>query len=42
MHIDIQYVMALVAGIMILAAPRLLKYIVAVYLIAYGVLGLIR
>jgi len=33
---------ALVAGILILIMPRLLNYIVAIYLIVIGVLGLIR
>lgn len=37
-----QPVVALIAGILILVAPRLLNYIVAVYLIVFGVLGLIR
>jgi hypothetical protein len=32
---------ALVAGILILVVPRLLNYIVAVYLIFIGVLGLL-
>lgn len=32
---------ALVAGILILVVPRLLNYIVAVYLIVVGVLGLL-
>jgi hypothetical protein len=31
---------SLVAGILILIIPRLLNYIVAVYLIIFGVLGL--
>jgi len=31
---------ALVAGILILLVPRLLNYIVAIYLIVIGVLGL--
>ena len=33
-------VIALVAGILILAQPRLLNYVVALYLIIVGVLGL--
>ncbi len=33
-------VAALVAGILILLMPRLLNYIVAIYLIVIGVLGL--
>ena len=32
--------LALVAGIIILAVPRLLYYIVAVYLIVIGIIGL--
>ena len=31
---------ALVAGVLILIAPRLLNYIVAIYLIAVGLIGL--
>jgi hypothetical protein len=33
---------ALVAGILILLIPRLLNYIVAIYLIVIGLLGLFR
>ncbi len=33
---------ALIAGILIFIIPRLLNYIVAVYLIIIGVLGLVR
>ncbi|KRT68668.1 MAG: hypothetical protein XU15_C0018G0045 [candidate division NC10 bacterium CSP1-5] len=40
MYIAIQPLAALVAGILILLVPRLLNYIVAVYLIVIGVLGL--
>ena len=44
MHFSIiaQPVAALIAGILILLVPRLLSYIVAVYLIIFGILGLIR
>lgn len=31
---------SLIAGILILAAPRLLNFIVAIYLIAIGLIGL--
>jgi len=31
---------ALIAGVLILIAPRLLNYIVAIYLIAVGLIGL--
>jgi hypothetical protein len=34
--------LALIAGILILLIPRLLNYIVAIYLIVIGVLGLLR
>ncbi|KAB0676803.1 DUF3096 domain-containing protein [Aureimonas leprariae] len=40
MEITIQPLVALVAGILILIAPRLLNYIVAIYLIVVGVVGL--
>ena len=40
--ISLQPLVALVAGILILIIPRLLNYIVAVYLIIVGVLGLLR
>ncbi|MEJ0012264.1 MAG: DUF3096 domain-containing protein [Bauldia sp.] len=36
----IQPIVALIAGILILLAPRLLNYIVAIYLILVGVFGL--
>jgi hypothetical protein len=40
--VPIPAVTALVAGILILLIPRLLNYIVAVYLIVIGLLGLFR
>lgn len=40
MYVEIQPIIALVAGILILLIPRLLNYIVAVYLIIIGILGL--
>ena len=36
----LQPVVALVAGILILLVPRILNYIVAIYLILTGILGL--
>lgn len=33
-------VIALIAGILILLMPRLLNYVVAIYLIASGIIGL--
>lgn len=38
--VHFQPMVALIAGILILAIPRLLNYIVAIYLIVIGVLGL--
>jgi Protein of unknown function (DUF3096) len=40
--VSLQPLVALIAGILILVMPRLLNYIVAIYLILVGVLGLIR
>jgi hypothetical protein len=39
---SLQPLVALIAGILILAMPRLLSYIVAIYLIIVGVLGLMH
>jgi len=40
MLIHIQPMVALIAGILILVFPRLLNFIVAIYLIVIGILGL--
>ena len=37
---QLQPIVALIAGVLILVMPRLLNYIVAVYLIVAGLLGL--
>jgi Protein of unknown function (DUF3096) len=42
MSIALQPLVALIAGILILLIPRLLNYIVAIYLIVVGILGLVR
>jgi Protein of unknown function (DUF3096) len=42
MAIDLNALIALVAGILILVRPTLLNYIVALYLIIIGILGLVR
>jgi hypothetical protein len=39
-HLAIGPLVALIAGILILAVPRLLNYIVALYLIIIGIIGL--
>ncbi len=40
LNISIGPLLALIAGILILVQPRLLNYIVAIYLIVIGLLGL--
>jgi hypothetical protein len=40
MDVALAPLISLIAGILILVVPRLLNYIVAVYLIAIGVIGL--
>ena len=40
LHLSIGPLIALLAGILILIVPRLLNFIVAIYLIAVGLLGL--
>jgi hypothetical protein len=42
MNLTLEPLAALIAGILILMIPRLLNYIVAVYLIVVGVLGLLN
>lgn len=44
MHITLlaQPLVALIAGILILVVPQLLNYIVAIYLIVIGVLGIVH
>lgn len=39
-HLTIVPVVSLLAGILILAMPKLLNYIIAIYLIAIGLLGM--
>ena len=40
LHLTIAPIISLIAGILILVVPRLLNYIVAIYLIIMGLLGL--
>ena len=39
-HVAVQPLIALIAGILILIVPRLLNYFVAIYLIIVGLIGL--
>jgi len=40
LHLSIGPLLSLVAGVLILMVPRLLNYIVAIYLILVGLIGL--
>ena len=40
LHLSIGPLVSLIAGILILMVPRLLNYIVAIYLIVIGIIGL--
>ncbi|MCC6982334.1 MAG: DUF3096 domain-containing protein [Bauldia sp.] len=40
--VTIQPIVALIAGILILLMPRLLNFVVAIYLIAIGILGIVN
>ncbi|GMV30509.1 MAG: hypothetical protein AMXMBFR59_26340 [Rhodanobacteraceae bacterium] len=40
MVVNLSALLALIAGILILIKPRLLNYVVAIYLIVIGLLGL--
>lgn len=40
LHMSLTPLVSLVAGILILVMPRLLNYIVAIYLIVIGLIGL--
>ncbi len=39
---SLQPLLALFAGILILIFPKVLNYIIGIYLIVYGILGLVR
>jgi len=41
LHFTVEYLLAIIAGIAILITPKLLNYIVAIYLIAVGVIGIL-
>jgi hypothetical protein len=41
-HLAVEPVLALIAGILILVMPRLLNFIVAIYLIVIGILGIVQ
>ena len=41
LHLALTPIIALIAGILILVMPKLLNFVVAAYLIAIGVIGLL-
>lgn len=41
-HVPLEPLIAVIAGILILIMPKLLNYVVAVYLIVTGAMGLAR
>jgi Protein of unknown function (DUF3096) len=41
LHLSLGPLIALLCGILILIVPRLLNYIIALYLIVFGILGLV-
>lgn len=42
LHLTLQPLLALIAGILILVMPRLLNFIVAIYLIVVGLTGILN
>lgn len=42
LNVALQPILAIIAGVLILAVPRLLNYIIAIFLIVFGILGLIQ
>ncbi|MGD0230826.1 MAG: DUF3096 domain-containing protein [Syntrophorhabdales bacterium] len=42
LHVSFQPLVTLIAGVLILLIPRLLNYVVAIYLIIIGILGLVH
>lgn len=41
LNFNVQYLLAIIAGTAILITPKLLNYIVAIYLIVVGVIGIL-
>jgi len=42
LHIALEPILSLAAGVLILVMPKFLNYIVAAYLIIYGLMGILR
>jgi len=41
LNLELTPVVSLIAGILILVFPRILNYVIAIYLIVIGILGLV-
>ena len=41
-NVPMESVAAIIAGILILAAPKLLNYVIGIYLLLVGILGFIQ
>lgn len=42
MYIQLEPFLSIIAGIVILAAPKMLNYTIGIYLLVVGILGFIR
>lgn len=42
LYIEIVPLISLIAGILVLVVPKFLRYVVGVYLIAIGILGMVH
>jgi hypothetical protein len=42
LHVEVVPILSIVAGLVILAAPRVLNYVIAIYLLVAGVAGLLH
>lgn len=42
LHLQLIPLISVIAGVAVLVVPRLLKYIVGIYLIAVGILGMVH
>jgi hypothetical protein len=42
MHVAFEPIISIVAGVIVILFPRILNYIIGVYLLVIGILGVIR
>jgi hypothetical protein len=41
-YVELVPVISVIAGVLVLAVPKFLRYVVGIYLIAIGLIGLLR